>query len=93
MIRNPLTIKVESYLGAFFVLSTAIFFGLMVYRSAQDFDSESIIMESQRVSIKTVSPTEKTLINNWVKANHITLPKGKGYRYVINEYKTKPWLD
>ena len=85
--------KVESYMGAFFVLSTAIFFGLMIYRSAQDFDSENMVMESQRVRIKTVSPTEKALINDWVNENHITLPKGKGYRYVINEYKTKPWLD
>ena len=90
--KNPLTIQVESYLGSFFVLSTAIFFGTLIYTAAQNFDSESIIMESQRVSIKTVSPSERALIDDWIKESHIKIPEGKGYRYVKVKYPNKPWL-
>ena len=91
--KNPLTIKVESYLGSFFVLSTAIFFGSMIYISAKNLDSEIIVMESQRVHIKTISPTEKAIIDEWVKQNHVSIPEGKGYRYITLKYPSKPWFD
>ena len=90
--RNPLTIKIESYFGAFLVLSTAIFFGTFIYRSAADFDSEIIIINSQRVSIKTVSSAERALINDWMRLNNIQFPDGKGYRYMIRNYPNKPWI-
>lgn len=91
--KNPLTIKIESYFGVFLVLSTAIFWGTFIYRSAEDFNSETIIMESQRLSIKTVSSAERKLIDDWMRFNDIQFPNGKGYRYIVKNYPDKPWTD
>ncbi len=91
--KNPLTIQVESYLGSLFVFSTAVIFGTMIYVSAQNMDSEIVIMESQRVTIKTVSSAERALIDEWVKNNNIKIPPGKNYRYITRHYPNKPWAD
>lgn len=93
MTKNPLTIQVESYLGSLFVFSTAVIFGTMIYVSAQNMNSEIIIMESQRTTIKTVSPAEKALIDEWTKKNNIKIPQGKNYRYMTIHYPNKPWTD
>lgn len=93
MIRNPLTVQIESCLGAFFILSTAIFFSTLIYGSAQNLNSESLVIESQRISIKTVSPAERALIDEWLRQKHIAIPEGKGYRYMKNKYPDRPWLD
>ena len=90
--KNPLTIQVESFLGGFIVLSTAIFFGALIYKSAQDFDSESMTIELHRVSIKTITPQERALMDEWIKQNHINIPSGKGYRYVKIKYPDRPWI-
>lgn len=90
--KNPLTVMVESYFGGFIVLSVAIFFGIMIYRVSQDLETDDIIFQSQRATIKTVSSTERALMDGWMRENNIKIPEGKGYRYMKVKYPERPWL-
>jgi len=89
---NPLTIQVESRLGAVYISLLAIFFIGLFFIALKNFNSDSIILNSQSSQIKTISNTERDLINNWIKENNIEIPEGNGYRYIIQQYPSKPWF-
>ena len=89
---NPLTIQVESRLGAVYISLLAIFFIGLFFIALKNFNSDSIIFNSQNFQIKTISNTERDLINNWIKENNIEIPEGNGYRYIIQQYPSKPWF-
>ncbi len=89
---NPLTSQVESRLGAFYISLLAVFFIGLFFIALKNFNSDSIILESQGAQVKTISNTERQLINSWVQENNIQVPEGKGYRYVIQQYPDKPWI-
>lgn len=84
--------QVESYLGAVFILGTALFFGLMIYGAVKNFEGELAAMEGNRAKLNIISHAERELIDEWVKRNNIQIPQGKGYRYLIIKYKDRPWL-
>lgn len=89
---NPLTTQVESRLGAvYIVLLTAFFVGL-IFIALKNFNSDTIALDSQTAQVKTISNTERYLIDSWMKENEIVIPEGKGYRYVIQKYPSKPWF-
>jgi hypothetical protein len=90
--NNPLTIQVESRLGATFIFLLAMFFVGLIFIALKNFNSDSIVLESQTSQIKTISNTERYLIGEWIKENQIEVPEGKGYRYVVKQYPSKPWL-
>lgn len=50
--RNPLTIQVESNLGALFVSLTALFFIGLIFIAMKNFDSELTVIESDQVQIR-----------------------------------------
>lgn len=89
---NPLTLQVESRLGAAYISLLGLFFVGLIFIALKNFNSDSIILDSQNTQIKTISTTERYLIDGWLKDNQIKVPEGKGYRYVIQQYPTKPWF-
>ncbi len=90
---SPLTVQVESRLGAFYISLLGLFFVGLIFIALKNFNSDSIVLDSQSAQVKTISSTERDLINNWIQNNHIEIPKGRGYRYVIQQYPSKPWLN
>jgi hypothetical protein len=92
MPANPLTIQVESKLGALFISLFAAFMIGFLFIVIKNFNSDAIAMDSSQTQIKTMSSTERQLIAHWLTDNNITLPEGEGYRYVERKYPDKPWL-
>ena len=90
--NNPLTVQVESRLGAFYISLLGIFFVGLIFVALKNFESDSIILDSQNAQVKTISSTERDLINSWIIENQIEIPQGKGYRYIIQQYPAKPWF-
>ena len=89
---NPLTTQVESRLGAVYITLLTMFFVGLIFIALKNFNSDSIILDSQSAQVKTISNTERYLIDSWLKENQIEIPEGKGYRYVTQEYPSKPWF-
>lgn len=90
--KNPLTVQIESRLGAAYVSLLGMFFVGLIFIALKNFDSDSIILDSQSAQVKTISTVERYLINVWIKENLIEVPKGKGYRYLIKQYPSRPWF-
>ena len=90
--RNPLTLQIESRLGAAYISLLGMFFIGLIFIALKNFNSDLIILDSQSAQVKTISNTERYLINNWIKENQIEIPEGKGYRYTIQQYPSKPWF-
>lgn len=91
--KNPFTIQVEARLGATYISLLGLFFVGLIFIALKNFNSDSIVLDSQNVQIKTISSTERDLINNWIQDNNIEIPNGKGYRYIIQQYPSKPWFN
>ena len=92
MAGNPLTAQIESRLGAFYVSLLSFFFVGLIFIALKNFNSDTIVLGAQNAQVKTISNTERYLIEGWVKENQIEIPEGKGYRYVIQKYPSKPWF-
>jgi len=89
---NPLTTQIESRLGAAYISLLAMFFIGLIFIALKNFNSDTIVLGAQNAQVKTISNTERYLIEGWVKENQIEIPEGKGYRYVIQKYPSKPWF-
>ncbi len=89
---NPLTVQVESRLGAVYISLLGLFFVGLIFIALKNFESDSIVLGSQSAQVKSISNTERDLINIWIKDNQIEIPAGKGYRYIIQQYPSKPWF-
>ena len=90
--NNPLTMQVESRLGAVYISLLGFFFVGLIFIALKNFNSDSVVLNSQSAQVKTVSITERYLIDGWIKDNQIEIPEGKGYRYIIQQYPSKPWF-
>lgn len=64
----------------------------LIFVSLENFNSDLLVLDSQNVRIKTISTSERSLINSWLEDNQIEIPEGKGYRYIINQYPSRPWF-
>jgi len=89
--KNPLTFQVESYLGAGFVVLFAGFCVSLIFVALKNFDSEIEIMGAQETHIRTISPTERSNMESWIRVNSINIPEGEGYRWLIRTYPSRPW--
>lgn len=89
---NPLTTQVESRLGAAYISLMALFFVGLIFIAMKNFNSDAVLLEADQTRVKTISGTERILIENWVRENNIELPEGEGYRYLIRKYPNKPWI-
>jgi len=91
--RNPLTLQIESQLGALFVTLFTLFMIGLIFIVIKNLNSDAIILDASRAEVKSISSTERQLISGWVKENEILIPEGEGYRYVVRQYPAKPWLN
>lgn len=89
---NPLTLEIESRLGAAYIVLLSLFFIGLMFIALKNFNFDMIVMESNQVRIRTISSTERQLMEIWVFDNDIEIPEGEGYRYLIRQYPEKPWL-
>ncbi len=87
------TWKLESILGAILVVLVAGFFVTKIFAVLSDFNTEVEIQTNDQVVVKGIPETERKLIEAWVHDNNIEVPPGKGYRYLIQTYPDKPWLN
>lgn len=79
-------------MGAVFIVVLAGFFIGFLFISMKNLDSDVSLVNADQSTIRGISSTERVLIKNWVEANNIEVPEGKGYRYIISKYPSKPWL-
>lgn len=89
---NPLTMQVESRLGAAYITLLSMFFVGLMFIALKNFNSDVIVLESDTTRVKTISSTERELIENWVRDNNIQIPEGEGFRYLMRIYPGKPWI-
>ena len=89
---NPLTMEVESKLGAVFILMLALFMAGIIFIALKNYNSDLIVLDASTVEVKSMSSTERQLIANWIRENNIDLPEGKGYRAIAQDYPDRPWL-
>ncbi|MEK7125108.1 MAG: hypothetical protein AAB864_01805 [Patescibacteria group bacterium] len=91
--ENPLTFKVESYLGIGFL---ALFSGFLIaffFIAVKNLHSELDILEATQVEVRTPLTVQRELIQRWMETNHIELPKGQSYRHLLQMYPDRPWLN
>lgn len=91
--RNFLTFKIESVLGAVFIVAFAGFFIGLFFIFMRNYDSDL----STANSVSSVAfyglPQERILVKEWIKQNNIRdVPAGPTrMRYLINKYPDRPW--
>ena len=85
--------QVESRLGALFVSLVAIFMAGILFVAIKNYDSDQIVLDATATQVKSMSSTERQISAVWIKDNNIPLPDGKGYRYLVQEYPNRPWLN
>lgn len=90
--RNFLTTQIESYMGAIFIFLLTVFFVSLMFIARANFNSDIDFIDAQQVQVKTISATERILIQNWIKENNIKAPETAGYRHFYKKYPAKPWL-
>ena len=94
--KNPLTFRVESWLGSVFVLAFSAFLvGIFVLAVRNfGFDAEILASSNSGVKFRTVSAEEKVLIDNWLTRTNPGIPASEiGYRYLIKKYPDNPWVE
>jgi hypothetical protein len=93
--RNPLTFRVESSLGAVFISLLSLFFIGILFISMKNLDSDLSVLTSttSEVKVRNIAQSEVILIQEWVAVNKIVIPEGSGYRYLLRKYPSRPWLD
>ncbi len=91
--KNPLTFKIESWLGLVIVLIISIFLVGWFLIAVRNFNSDTEILNSSITKLKIVSPEEKSLIDQWLQQDNIGISASEvGYRYIIQKFPDKPWL-
>lgn len=91
--KNPLTFKVESWLGSVVVLAVSVFLVGWFLIAVKNFNSDNEILNSSITKLKTVSPEEKSLIDQWLRQDNVGISASEvGYRYIIQKFPDKPWL-
>jgi hypothetical protein len=91
--KNPLTFRIESWLGSVVVLAVAAFLVGWFLIAMRNFNSDAEILNSSSVKLRTVSPEEKSLIDQWLRQDNVGISASEvGYRYIIQKFPDKPWL-
>ncbi len=94
--KNALTYRVESSLGAVFISLLSLFFIGLMFIAVKNFGSDMDVMtamDTNHIKTLAISQSEVVLIQDWVKNNGIVLPEGSGFRYLLRKYPDRPWLD
>ena len=92
--RNPLTFQIESSLGAVFISLLSLFFIGLLFISIKNFGNDvDVLAASSDTRVSKLTQTERLLLKQWIEDNHVTIPEGSGYNYLLRKYPKKPWLD
>lgn len=65
----------------------------ILFVAIKNYDSDQIVLDATATQVKSMSSTERQLIAQWANGNNIPIPDGKGYRYLVQEYPNRPWLN
>ena len=79
-------------MGATFISLLTVFFIALIFIAMKNLDSDVAVINSEQVQVKTISATERVLIQNWIRENEIKIPEEVGYGYLIGKYPSRPWL-
>ena len=91
--KNPLTFRIESWLGSVIVLVVSAFLVGWFLIAVKNFSSETEILNSSGAKLKIVSPEEKSLIDQWLQQDNVGISASEvGYRYIVKKFPDKPWL-
>ncbi|MDP2933423.1 MAG: hypothetical protein Q8N81_04805 [bacterium] len=91
--KNPLTFKIESWLGSAIVLIFSAFLVGWFLIAMRNFNSDAEILNSSSTKLKIVSPVERSLIDQWLQQDNIGISASEvGYRYIVKKFPDKPWL-
>jgi len=95
-LKNPLTINIESSLGAIYLSMLSMFFIGLIFIAVKNFetdmDVDMIMNISNSISTRKMSQTELVLLREWIKNSEVEIPEGQGYKYLMREYPNRPWL-
>jgi hypothetical protein len=93
-VKNPLSLKVESWFGSIIILSISAFLVGFFLVAVRNFSSDAETVDFSTLKLKTVSPEEKLLIDQWLRQNNgETSSKETNYRRIIQQFPDKPWLN
>jgi len=91
--KNPLTFRIESWVGAVLVLGFSAFFVGLFVVALQNYSSDLDILNSSGAKVRTISPQEKALIDKWLTKSDIGISVQEvGYRYILQNFPNRPWL-
>ena len=84
--------QVESRMGAAFISLAVIFLAGVLFLAIRSYGSDQIVLGASETQVRSMSSTERQLMAQWIRDNNITIPDGQGYRYLIQQYPSRPWL-
>ena len=92
--KNPLTFRLESGMGALIISIFAIAFIAFLFIEMSKYNSDLDVLTLGSTRINAVSPQEKELIDQWIASsgNDISV-KDVGYLYILRQYPDKPWFN
>ena len=79
-------------MGAVFMLIWSGFLFGFLYVAIRNFDSDLEIISASTVEVRSIFLAQRKLIDRWIRENNIQIPEGKGYRWLLKAYPSKPWL-
>jgi len=97
--RNPLTFRVESWIGGLPLVGVASFFVALMFTAQSSFSSDLDVDVATATQVQrghktgeALAQAEHGLIDAWVVDNGITVPPEENiYKFVIENYPDKPW--
>ena len=80
-------------MGAAFVSLLVCFMVGTFFFIFRDFNQDVEVGNMTLTQIKTISVSQKLLIDAWVEENQIQIPADSNrYRYAMHAYPDKPWV-
>jgi hypothetical protein len=91
--RNPLTIKIETWLGGVMILAiSASLVGFFII-AVKNFNSDVDVLNATTAKAKVISPQERMLIDQWLEENNAGISaQDVGYKYILNKFPNRPWI-
>lgn len=91
--KNPLTFKVEAWLGILFVVGVSVFLVVSFWTMVKNASSEADTINYAGVKLNTVSPEEKVMIDQWLTEHeNLGVTAADGYRNIIRKFPDRPWI-